>query len=119
VLLVAASHDAAVLGRFRDDASVRDLTEFAAELVLLGLSSEVHRVDGEVLTPPSTEETTEVAVLELKGSWQGWYMHHPTATVAEIDEAALLRLASSGASGVITDSITTLDDPEPRHEPPT
>ena len=112
MLLVSNSADSAVLGRFRDDESTRDLTEFAAELVLLGLGAEVERSTADAQHGPGAGGTSEVAVLDLAGVWQGWYMHHPTGTVVEVDEPTILRLAALGAAGVITGAVKNQEPPQ-------
>jgi hypothetical protein len=99
VLLVADSDNAAILGRFVDDGSVRDMTDYAADLVLVGLSSQV---EADTSGRPAPAETAGVAEVELVGCWQGWYVHHPSGTVAPIDEATLLHYVATGAAQAIT-----------------
>jgi hypothetical protein len=96
VLLVAAQDDAAVIGTFADDGSTRDLTRFAADLILLGLGVEVEG------SPEPAGGGTCVADVVAHGTWHGWYIHHPTGTIAEIDAPTIARYAALGASQAIT-----------------
>jgi hypothetical protein len=111
LVVVVVGEDGGVTASFNDDGSVRDITEFAADLAILGLAAR----DGQgsmadVDDGVDAADDVEVASVQVLGSVTGVYVHVPSAAGVEIPSDELARCVAEGMARAVTAGILSTAD---------